>query len=81
MYFDFDQTTKLERLNLRVAEGYKASIETFGTKLFLCTEMAHKMINIETVYHVIGNLRRQHGDHALREACVNYLVGNTVITK
>lgn len=50
-YFDFSDMTRLTN-TLNIISGYKASIEIYGRNLFLCTELASKLINQSTVLDV-----------------------------
>ncbi len=51
-YFNFDQMENLGRHHLSVISGYKASIELYGERLLLCTELASKLVNQATVLDV-----------------------------
>lgn len=56
-------------------------MDIYSGKLFLCTELAHKLINDMTVWNVIEDLFQKNGNEAGKAACVEYLVGQTVMTK
>ena len=43
---------RLGNHNLNIISGYKASIELYGERLLLCTELASKLINKSTVLDV-----------------------------
>ena len=74
-YYDFNKTVDIERYRLRVAVGYKASMEIFGNKILLCTELAHKLMSMNTVLDdfVIGQKSKSQ--------IIDEFVGKTVITK
>jgi hypothetical protein len=38
--------------NINIILGYKASIDMYGSRLLLCTELASKLINQDTVLDV-----------------------------
>jgi len=50
-YFDFENMQKLGN-NINIILGYKASIDMYGSRLLLCTELASKLINQDTVLDV-----------------------------
>ena len=80
-YFDFSNLIELNKYHLKVAAGYKASMATYGSKLLLCTELAHKLINQDTVWDVMEGYYRDNGPEGYKQACMNQLVGQTVMTK
>ena len=51
-YFDFTRGQSLGQYNLEVFSGYKASIEIYGERLLLCTEIANKLVNKNSVLDV-----------------------------
>lgn len=79
-YFDFDNMHELPKYHLKVASGYKASIDLYQSRLLLCTEIAHKLINFDTVWDVMERLYRDCRNEDYKNACMNQLVGTTVMT-
>jgi hypothetical protein len=62
--------------------GYKASIEIYKNKLLLCSEIAHKLINSQTVLEFINDTyNRLNNIVRLKEECYTAIVGQTVMTK
>lgn len=55
-------------------------MDTYGNKLLLCTELAHKLINLDTVWDVMEKFYRDRGPNDYKANCLNYLVGQTVMT-
>ena len=82
-YYDFKRPIHMEKYHLTVATGYKASIEIYKNKLLLCSELAHRLINRETVIEFINNTyhRLNNNNERLKETCFAELVGQTVMTK
>ena len=80
-YFDFSNMIELPRYRLKVAPGYKASMATYGGKLLLCAELAHKLINQDTVWDVMERFYRENRHDNYKQACLNHLIGATVMTK
>ena len=71
----------MPKYNLKIASGYKASMDTYESKLLLCTELAHKLIKLDTVYDVIEKLYREGDRDSHKERCFNSLAGLTVMTR
>ena len=71
----------MSKYHLKVATGYKASMDIYSSKLLLCTEIAHKLINDMNVWNVIEDIFQKNGPQAGKAACIDYLVGQTVMTK
>jgi aubergine-like protein len=80
-YYDFSNLIEMNRYSLKIASGYKASMGLYGSKLLLCTELAHKLINQESVWDVMENFYRNSGPDGYKQACMNHLIGQTVMTK
>ena len=80
-YYNFSNTHDLNKYHLKVATGYKASMDIYGEKLLLCTELAHKLINSDTVIDVINDTFRKIGPQDGKSACIEAIVGQTVMTK
>ena len=79
-YYNFEKLERLPQYKLNIASGYKASMDLYHGKLLLCTELAFKLLNSETVWDTMQ--RFYTNDHAsYKETCFNHLVGQTVITK
>lgn len=79
-YFDFDRLHTIDKCKLNIASGYKASIDIYGEKLLLCTEIAHKLMNTCTVLQRLDQIYQQVGADNFRQAAIGELVGQTVIT-
>ncbi len=71
----------MNKYHLKIASGYKASMGLYGSKLLLCTELAHKLINLDSVWDVMENFYRNAGSEGYKQACMNHLIGQTVMTK
>jgi hypothetical protein len=63
--------------------GYKASIEIYQNKLLLCSEIAHRLVNSQTVLEIIEDcFHKAHGNTSKgRELVMCEIVGQTVMTK
>jgi hypothetical protein len=72
---------ELPKHRLKIASGYKASLDIYESKLLLCTELAHKLLNLETVWQRIENILRQESSQNFKQVCVDQIVGTTVMTK
>lgn len=79
-YFDFENLHPLNKYHLQVASGYKTSIDVYGTKTFLCSEMCHKLINMQTVWEYMERMYSELGRDAYKEKVTSFLVGQTVMT-
>lgn len=79
-YYDFSNLIELNKYHLKVAAGYKASMGIYGNKLLLCTELAHKLINQDTVWDVMEGYYRNNGPDSYKQMCINELVGQTIMT-
>ena len=79
-YFDFGNMQEMPKYRLKIASGYKASMEVYNNKLLLCTELAFKLINFDTVWDILQRHYRESGQD-YKQAVTNYLVGQTVVTK
>jgi aubergine-like protein len=79
-YFDFNNTHDIQKYHLKVAAGYKASMDIYENKLLLCTEIAHKLINYDTVWNVMERFYRDSPLESYKKKCIDYLVGQTVMT-
>lgn len=80
-YFDFDNLHKLSKYHLQVASGYKTSIDIYGTKTLLCSELCHKLINVETVWDYMQRIYAESNrDGGYKERVMSFLVGQTVMT-
>ena len=81
-YFDFQNTIDIPTFGIKLAAGYKASLGIYGERILLCTEVAHKIINTQTVLERMEILYRENrNEEDYRSACINELVGSTVVTK
>jgi aubergine-like protein len=80
-YFDFEQLSELRNYNLKIAPGYKASLDMYGEKMLLCTEVAHKLFNFNTVWQEMERIYAQDGANYYKEKCMEKFVGNTVMTQ
>lgn len=67
---------------LNVVNGYKASIDIYTNKLLLCTELASRLINEETVLECINRLynNARGNREKVKELCIHEVVGQTVLT-
>jgi aubergine-like protein len=80
MYFDFENLHEMRKYNIKIAAGYKTSIDIYGSKLLLCVELAHKLLNFDTVWNAMEKIYRQRSEGEYKAHCVTTLVGNTVMT-
>ena len=76
----YNEMKEMERYHLKIAPGYKASMDIYNNKLLLCTELAHKLINFDTVQQVITKHYYNAPDN-YKQVSMNHLVGQTVMTK
>jgi len=65
---------------LEVWPGYDCSILQFEKGPGLVVEIIHKMISIQTVYDVMGNIYERRAA-TFREECMREIVGQIVITR
>ena len=81
-YFDFNRLYTIGN-HLKIAHGYKISMDRYDNRVLLCTEVAHKLMKDDTVLDLIEKLNRNaNGDIAVwKEQCFRNLVGQTVITR
>jgi aubergine len=79
-YFDFTNTHNLPRYKLRIAAGYKASMDVYGNRLLLCTELAHKLIASDSVLEIIEKIYKDGNPENCKEKCDDQIVGQTVMT-
>jgi aubergine-like protein len=68
------------KYGLKVAAGYRTAIDIYGDKLLLCSELAHKLINFDTVWQAMEKIYRQRGESDYKSHCMNSLVGQTIMT-
>jgi aubergine len=80
-YYDFTAMQDMRRYNLNIIPGYKASMDIYENKILLCTEICHKLINLDTVWDKMEKFysTAQGGDY--KQICFNNLVGQVVMTK
>jgi hypothetical protein len=72
---------EMPKYHLKIASGYKASLDMYESKLLLCTELAHKLLNLETVWQKMEYIARQQSQENFRQICLDEIVGVTVMTK
>ena len=71
----------MQKYRLKIAAGYKASMDIYGSKLLLCTEIAHKLINLHTVWDEMERIFNESGYERSKPICLEKFVGLTVMTK
>ncbi len=71
----------MPKYHLKIASGYKASLDIYESKLLLCTELAHKLLNLETVWEKMEYMLRQGSADNFKQKCLDEIVGVTVMTK
>jgi hypothetical protein len=59
LYFDFENLHNMGKYGLKVAAGYRTAIDIYGDKLLLCSELAHKLINFDTVWQAMEKIYRE----------------------
>lgn len=65
---------------LRIFSGYETTFNLFSDqKLYLSSEIIHKVSSTETVYEMINYLQKRAKN--LKEECINVFIGKTVMTK
>lgn len=79
-YFDFENMHELTKYHLKIAAGYKASMDVYSSRIFLCTELAHKLINFDSVWDVMEKLYREKNAEDYKYSCNNQLIGSTIMT-
>lgn len=79
-YYDFENMHELNKYHLKIAAGYKASMDIYQDRILLCTELAHKLINLGTVWDEMENIFRSRGVEDGKGACFAKLVGSTIMT-
>ena len=79
-YFDFNNMIEMPKYHLKIASGYKATMDRYGSKLLLCTEVAHKLLNFETVWEVMAKFLRESRPEEYKQRCFDHFVGQTVMT-
>ena len=82
-YFDFTNLDVVGNYHLKIAHGYKISMDRYDNRVLLCTEIAHKLMKDDTVLDFIEKLYRQANGNvaAWKEDCFKNLVGQTVMTR
>ena len=70
----------MQRYGLKIAPGYKASLDVYGNKLLLCTEVTHKLFNFNTVWQEMERFYRE-GNESYKQKCLDRFVGLTVMTQ
>ena len=79
-YFDFSQIHEMAKYGLKVVPGYKASLEMYNGKLLLCTEVAHKLFNFNTVWQEMEKFYFESREN-YKQRCIERFVGVTVMTQ
>jgi aubergine len=79
-YFDFKQLSEMRNYNLKIGPGYKAILDMYGNRMLLCTEVAHKLFNCNTVWQEMERIFAQDGASYYKEKCLEKFVGLTVMT-
>ena len=70
----------MQKYGLKIAPGYKASLETYGDKLLLCTEVTHKLFNFNTVWEEMMKIYYESREN-YKQRCLEKFVGLTVMTQ
>lgn len=55
-------------------------MDVYGSKTLLCSELCHKIVNMETVFEFMERMHREFGPEGYKEKVANYLIGLTVMT-
>ena len=81
-YFDFKQMTEMSNYGLKIAPGYKASLDMYGERMLLCTEVTHKLFNFDTVWDQMNRIYSDGGGQieSYKQNCLEKFVGLTVMT-
>jgi hypothetical protein len=79
-YFDYKNPVHMRQYNISVLCGYKASIEIFNNRVLLCSEIANRIINDDTVLRCISDILHREGMSQGKETIIRELIGATVIT-
>lgn len=78
-YFDFNDMHEMRKYQLNIAAGYKASIGLYENRVLLCTEVAHKLINLNTIYDVMKDIHRKCSGGDYKQQCYDKLIGCTMM--
>ena len=70
----------MQKYHLKVASGFKTAMDMYNNKLLLCTEVAHKLLNLNTVNEMMEKFMYDHGIEGYKQRCLDYFVGLTVMT-
>jgi aubergine-like protein len=79
-YYDFEHMNELPRYHLKIAPGYKTTMNIYNSKIFLCAEVAHKLFNINSVLESMQDIYRNSSRDNYRAAVTAHLIGQTVMT-
>ncbi|XP_030381506.1 protein aubergine-like isoform X2 [Scaptodrosophila lebanonensis] len=77
-FFDPMAKITLENYRMEIWPGYQTSIRQHETDILLCTEVAHKVMRIDTLYHILSDCIRDYED--FRSAFRKEVVGMVVLT-
>lgn len=80
-YYDFKSKQEITSMGLTLVSGYKASMDIYGERILLCSELSHKLINMTTCWDAMKANEYYRRDKALwREYCLREFVGETILT-
>jgi len=81
-YYDFNKVTDMANYGLKIAPGYKASLDMYGERMLLCTEIAHKLFNFNNVWEDMNRIYSEGGSQldSYKQKCLEKYVGLTVMT-
>jgi aubergine-like protein len=81
-YYDFEQMHNMPNYGLKIAPGYKASLDIYASKLLLCTEVTHKLFNFSTVKQEMEEFfKNKNSNDSYKQRCMERFVGLTVMTQ
>ena len=64
---------------LKIATGYKASLDMYGDRMLLCADVTPKLFNCATVWDQMFKIYSDNG-RSYKQNCWEKFVGNTVMT-
>lgn len=77
-FYDADAKTVVSEFKIEIWPGYITSIRQHEPDLLLCVEFVHKAMRMETVYDIMGRIRREERDFTT--VIAREVLGSTVLT-
>jgi aubergine-like protein len=85
-YYDMKSRISIEQYRLELISGFSTSIANYENNLLLNAELTHKLLHKKTVYDLMIDIfnegkRSRVNDAAIRERCINEIVGRIIMVK